>query len=183
MLILSILQAIADPQARKPFEFSSCTINVLQFGCNKSHEKILQSMCAEIEVIQGLPGKSSTIFHIISSLVSPEEAALILCVQNQVVDSVAEKLAYGKIQFVVPVYGCEKNLEPGAALFTIDSQDVADPRVVRQLQLQLQKNTWNTVQLARLTQSSKPVVVELAKVESQCCHFKCLNLNPELMLS
>jgi len=125
-----VLKCVADPTARRPFAYNAgAAIDASRIGCNTVQESILRSMGTNIEGIQGPPGtgKSTTIFHIISSLVP--DAALVTCVQNKAVDSIAEKLATSAMTFVV--FGNDKNLGPTAVRYTLKAQVERDPEVLR----------------------------------------------------
>ena len=66
------------------------------------------------------PGKSTTIFHIIQSRLPAVRVALVTCVQNKAVDSLAEKLASTVCTCPFFVVGSEKNLGSTAAAYTLD---------------------------------------------------------------
>jgi len=125
-----VLKCVADPTARRPFAYNvGAAVDASRIGCNAVQESILRSMGTNIEGIQGPPGtgKSTTIFHIINSLVP--DAALVTCVQNKAVDSIAEKLATSAMTFVV--FGNDKNLGPTAVRYTLKAQVERDPEVLR----------------------------------------------------
>ena len=125
-----VLKCIANPLQRQPFQYNTAAvIDSSNIGCNKVQETILRSMSTNIEGIQGPPGtgKSTTIFHILNSML--EDAAVVTCVQNKAVDSIAEKLAMSTVPFVV--LGNEKNLGPSAVRFTIEQQVNRDAIFVR----------------------------------------------------
>jgi hypothetical protein len=148
-----ILRCIANPTLREPFRYNSTApVDTSHIGCNAVQESILRSMRTNIEGIQGPPGtgKSTTIFHIINSLIT--DAALVTCVQNKAVDSIAEKLATSLITFVV--LGKEKNLGPTAVKYTIDAQVACDPAVVRAVD-RLEKTKNISRRLIKLLQQNE----------------------------
>ncbi len=65
-------------------------------------------------------GKSTTIFHIVQSRLPAGSVALVTCVQNKAVDSLAEKLASTVLTCPFFVVGNEKNLGSTAAAYTLD---------------------------------------------------------------
>ncbi len=65
-------------------------------------------------------GKSTTIFHIIQSRLPAGTVALVTCVQNKAVDSLAEKLASTVHNCPFFVVGNAKNLGLTAAEYTLD---------------------------------------------------------------
>ena len=126
----AVLACVANPNRRTPFVYNTgAHIDTSNIGCNAVQEGILRSMTTNIEGIQGPPGtgKSTTIFHILNSLIL--DAALVTCVQNKAVDSIAEKLATSTVEFVV--LGRAKNLGPSAAQFTMEERVKRDAGVVR----------------------------------------------------
>lgn len=62
---------------------------------NKDQRDAVLGLCRRIEVIHGPPGtgKSTTIFHVLSSCLPARTFAAVTCVTNQAIDAVAEKLA------------------------------------------------------------------------------------------
>ena len=124
-----VLKSVAAPLSRQPFAYRVHEpMDVSRIGCNAVQESILRSMKTNIEGIQGPPGtgKSTTIFHILNSMIA--DAALVTCVQNKAVDSIAEKLATSSVPFVV--FGRDANLGPAAVMHTIHAQVQRDPKVV-----------------------------------------------------
>ncbi|MBV5277018.1 hypothetical protein JZU56_04205, partial [bacterium] len=101
-----VMSCVANPNRRTPFVYNTgAHIDTSNIGCNAVQEGILRSMTTNID------------------------AALVTCVQNKAVDSIAEKLATSTVEFVV--LGKAKNLGPSAAQFTMDEQVKRDAGVVR----------------------------------------------------
>lgn len=128
----AMLRAVADPGTRSPFSF--CKKGMCEFSdkvpINEPQRRIIETMAWNIECIQGPPGtgKSTTIFHIVQTAVPAGCHAIITCVQNKALDSVAEKLGLTDLPFIV--YGNPSRLGDCAKHFTLEAQVARAPEVL-----------------------------------------------------
>ena len=98
---------------------------------NELQRTIIGGMGCKIECIQGPPGtgKSTTIFHVVKSAIPSGYHAIVTCVQNKALDSIAEKLGPTGMPFIV--YGNPSRLGDCAERFTLKAQVERDPAVMR----------------------------------------------------
>lgn len=128
-----MLVTLADPCNRCPFPF--CGGEGCEFSekvpINEPQRTIIEMMDQNFECIQGPPGtgKSTTIFHIVQTAVPTGYHAIITCVQNKALDSIAEKLSVTDMRFIV--YGNPSRLGDCARRFTLAAQVARDPEVLR----------------------------------------------------
>lgn len=127
-----LLSMVASPETRTQFpydhdsqEFSSGMVPI-----NDMQRTIIRGLKYKIECIQGPPGtgKSTTIFHILQSVVPQTHHAIVTCVQNKALDSIVEKL--GPTGFPFIVYGNPSRLGDCAKSFLMSSQVMRHPQVV-----------------------------------------------------
>ncbi len=128
-----VLLAVADPCNRCPFAFrgkEGCEFSE-KVPINEPQRTIIEMMDRNFECIQGPPGtgKSTTIFHIVQTAVPTGYHAIITCVQNKALDSIAEKLSVTDMRFIV--YGNPSRLGDCARRFTLAAQVARDPEVLR----------------------------------------------------
>ena len=128
----SLLSMLAAPETRGEFAYndvSGMTFSEL-VPSNELQRTIIQKLRHKIECIQGPPGtgKSTTIFHILQSAVPAGYHAIVTCVQNKAVDSIAEKLGPTGMPFIV--YGNPSRLGDCSKRFTLDAQIKRAPGVV-----------------------------------------------------
>lgn len=116
-----ILKSIADPRKRRVVAMPMGSLDLSE-NLNAEQHAAICGLRYDVEGIQGPPGtgKSTTIDSIIRRRMQPLTCALVTCVQNKAVDSVAEKLAKGKTPFFV--LGKAENLGGVAKHWTIPQQ-------------------------------------------------------------
>ena len=128
-----MLVTLANPCNRCPFPF--CGGEGCEFSekvpINERQRTIIEMMDRNLECIQGPPGtgKSTTIFHIVQTAVPAGYHAIITCVQNKALDSIAEKLGQTDMCFIV--FGNPSRLGDCARRFTLAAQVARDPEVLR----------------------------------------------------
>lgn len=128
-----MLVTLANPCDRCPFPF--CGGEGCEFSekvpINERQRTIIEMMDRNLECIQGPPGtgKSTTIFHIVQTAVPAGYHAIITCVQNKALDSIAEKLGQTDMCFIV--FGNPSRLGDCARRFTLAAQVARDPEVLR----------------------------------------------------
>ena len=135
---VSMLSMLASPSTRGQFTFGtefSLEREEMRFKeelvpINELQHTIIKDLGRKIECIQGPPGtgKSTTIFHIVQSAVPVGYHAIVTCVQNKALDSIAEKLGPTGMPFVV--YGNPSRLGDWAKRFTLAAQVERHPEVV-----------------------------------------------------
>lgn len=129
-----MLLAVADPFNRCPFAFRGGGEDA-EFSdkvpINTPQRTIVEMLDRNLECIQGPPGtgKSTTIFHIVQTAVPAGYHAIVACVQNKALDSIAEKLGLTGMEFIV--YGNPSRLGDSAKRFTLAAQVERDPEVLR----------------------------------------------------
>ena len=119
-----LLESIADSNRLMPFNYQKATITEdtpMTIKINSRQLQCLRGLKSNVEGIQGPPGtgKSTTIFHLLNSFVPADYLAIVTCVQNKAVDSIAEKLA-GHIPFLV--FGNEDRLGETAKKYLLQEQ-------------------------------------------------------------
>lgn len=126
-----IVQAIANPLLRKPIRTTLRALD-LRVPCNAGQRDALEGFHRNIEGLQGPPGtgKSTEIFHIITALLEEQEAALVTCVQNRAVDSIAERLSRAGDSVRFFVIGNPNRLGPTACKYLIEPQTERRPSVM-----------------------------------------------------
>ena len=120
----TLLSSIADSNRRVYFNYLKPDITTetpTPIKINEQQLECLRNLEKNVEGIQGPPGtgKSTTIFHLINSFVPSGYLAVVTCVQNKAVESIAEKLA-NHIPFVV--FGNEDRLGETAKGYLLDNQ-------------------------------------------------------------
>ncbi len=131
--MLSMLSMLANPMTRGEFMFNSgggTELSDDKVPMNELQRTIIGGLGKKIECIQGPPGtgKSTTIFHIVQGAIPAGYHAIVTCVQNKALDSIAEKLGPTGIPFVV--YGNPTRLGDWAKRFTLTAQVEARPEVL-----------------------------------------------------
>ena len=118
-----IVMAVADPMLRQSIVTTHGVLDP-RVPCNTGQRAALDGFHRNIEGLQGPPGtgKSTVIFHIVTSLLTDGKAALVTCVQNRAVDSIAERLSRAEDNVRFFVVGNPARLGPTASMFLIDSQ-------------------------------------------------------------
>ena len=128
----SLLCMLAAPATRGEFAYNDMSDKTFSelVPSNELQRTIIQNLRHKIECIQGPPGtgKSTTIFHILQSAVPAGYHAIVTCVQNKAVDSIAEKLGPTGMPFIV--YGNPSRLGDCSKRFTLDAQIQRAPEVV-----------------------------------------------------
>jgi|LauGreDrversion4_2_1035121.scaffolds.fasta_scaffold01480_2 hypothetical protein len=126
-----MISMLANPSTRGEFLFNSRTeFPEEMVPINELQHTIIGGLGKKIECIQGPPGtgKSTTIFHIVQSAIPAGYHAIVTCVQNKALDSIAEKLGPTGLPFVV--YGNPTRLGDWAKRFTLAAQVEKHPEVV-----------------------------------------------------
>ena len=126
----SLLSMLAAPATRGEFSYNPDKTFSELVPSNELQRTIIENLRHKIECIQGPPGtgKSTTIFHIVQSAVPAGYHAIVTCVQNKAVDSIAEKLGPTGMPFIV--YGNPSRLGDCSKQFTLDAQIKRAPGVV-----------------------------------------------------
>jgi AAA domain len=126
-----LLSMVASPEtrARFPYVHDSQEFSAM-VPINDMQRTIIRGLKYRIECIQGPPGtgKSTTIFHILQSVIPETHHAIVTCVQNKALDSIVEKL--GPTGFPFVVYGNPSRLGDCAKAFLMSSQVMRHPQVV-----------------------------------------------------
>ena len=127
---ISLLSMLAAPATRGEFSYNPDKAFSELVPSNELQRTIIENLRHKIECIQGPPGtgKSTTIFHIVQSAVPAGYHAIVTCVQNKAVDSIAEKLGPTGMPFIV--YGNPSRLGDCSKRFTLDAQIRRAPGVV-----------------------------------------------------
>jgi len=127
---LLMLKQVAAPELRVPFAFATDRRFSDAVPSNEMQRTVIRSLSNGIECIQGPPGtgKSTTIFHILQSLLPSDKKAIVTCVQNKAIDSIAEKLGTTDLPFIV--LGNQDRLGDCAKQHTVEEQVVRDPSVM-----------------------------------------------------
>lgn len=127
---VGLLSMLAAPATRGEFAYNADKTFSELVPSNELQRTIIENLRHKIECIQGPPGtgKSTTIFHIVQSAVPAGYHAIVTCVQNKAVDSIAEKLGPTGIPFIV--YGNPSRLGDCSKQFTLDAQIQRAPGVV-----------------------------------------------------
>jgi hypothetical protein len=127
---ISLLSMLAAPATRGEFAYNPDKTFSELVPSNELQRTIIENLRHKIECIQGPPGtgKSTTIFHIVQSAVPAGYHAIVTCVQNKAVDSIAEKLGPTGMPFIV--YGNPSRLGDCSKRFTLDAQIQRAPGVV-----------------------------------------------------
>ena len=127
----SVLRQAASPASRTVFPFATGRSFSDTVPSNDLQRSIIQSLAHCIECIQGPPGtgKSTTIFHIIQNRLPEDHKAIVTCVQNKAIDSIAEKLCTTDMPFVV--HGSPNRLGDHAKEYTSFAQALRDPEVFK----------------------------------------------------
>ena len=127
-----MISMLANPSTRGEFLFN---MGCMKFSnevvpINELQSTIIGGLSKKIECIQGPPGtgKSTTIFHIVQSAIPAGYHAIVTCIQNKALDSIAEKLGPTGLPFVV--YGNPTRLGDWAKRFTLAAQVERHPEVV-----------------------------------------------------
>lgn len=125
----SLLSMLAAPATRGEFSYNQDKTFSELVPSNELQRTIIENLRHKIECIQGPPGtgKSTTIFHIVQSAVPAGYHAIVTCVQNKAVDSIAEKLGPTGMPFIV--YGNPSRLGDCSKQFTLDAQIQRAPGV------------------------------------------------------
>lgn len=129
-----ILQDIASPgESRTAFDFHEPRAFSNTVPSNPLQRSIIEALGTTIECIQGPPGtgKSTTIFHILSTRLPDQHTAIVTCIQNKAVDSIAEKLAPIVAELPFYVIGRKGRLGDTASRFTVDAQAQRSGEVLR----------------------------------------------------
>ena len=134
----ALLQAVASPAQRAPFAYrqtTPCDPNSSGVPINQHQQLVLSRFGSVLEGIQGPPGtgKSTTIFHILKSKLPPDYRAVVTCMQNRALDSIAEKLCMGGFPFVV--LGHESRLGETARRHTLEAQVQRDQGILKSASL------------------------------------------------
>ena len=126
-----LLQDVATPSRRTPFAFASRPFSST-VASNDVQRSIIGSLGATLECIQGPPGtgKSTTIFHVVHAALPEGFRAIVTCVQNKALDSIAEKLGPNVDEVPFVVFGRVGRLGDTASRFTLDAQAERSAEVV-----------------------------------------------------
>lgn len=125
------IRQISMPDQMVPFPYCQDPI-CDKVPSNEVQRDAVNALQCSIEGIQGPPGtgKSTTIFHILNSRVPKDKVAIVTCVQNKAVDSIAEKLMNTMDNMPFFVIGNEKKLGPTAKQCTLKHRVESDKRMV-----------------------------------------------------
>ncbi|EGD81591.1 hypothetical protein PTSG_02306 [Salpingoeca rosetta] len=140
----ALLTAVADPSQRTvvPYNHRNFSEDV---PINEAQQTALRALRYNVEAVRGPPGtgKSTTIYHLVKSVLDPSGITIVTCVQNKAVEAVAEKLRQGSIEFFV--VGNYERLSPMSRKCTLEQRVKQDPRVkamerkIRRLKFFLEK--------------------------------------------
>ena len=155
-----MLKQVADPRRIAPYAFSTGRPFKHIMPSNETQRRVVENLSNCMECIQGPPGtgKSTTIFHILQNRLPEDCKAIVTCVQNKAIDSIAEKLGTTDMPFLV--LGNPERLGENAKEYTIDAQALRDPEVV-----------LATGQLVRVLKIETTLRAEMNKIMDRYSHL------------